>query len=565
MSVAWTLEGEASKAWDATSKTLEERDVAEGQVEFSSLDPDILTLTIEPEDWKTYTSPDLGQSVTLKRDGSTFFYGTVTNVQPTVSGSSQTISVEVSGPWWWMERIQLTSTKTDGSGSTGTRASYVFGTTSGVDLQTAIEDFIDQAITLGCPMQRGTVATFFDVPRITLNQSTCAEAFAELIRLVPDAFASFDYTTSPPTLNVGRRGTASTTTITLGTDAVTDLNIKPIYELKVDRVVLDYLDRDATGATQFQQQASGTATTGRIQTITVSGEEIDTFLPNELFDQVTIALTTTNLKFALESLIPKFNELDAAFPEGGSNWLFNVGNFYTSKNVLTSEGRTISGGLSFGNPLLTPGRSFVTLFNNAEPPEWVINDYNLQEYEVRHWTAVDGNSITTTPVFDYDRRSRILGTLGWTHTWQAGKYDPSAPSPPSYQWMVHTYPTIKLWTIATADIPASGVFTRKADYSFIAPPSGLAANLQAAQDFIPYEGTIRLSEESVGGSRYLGTVINLANSISEHSTMKALVAKERLDIKNGTTEIGLGTPDRIDYRTFVDRIRSTPQDNVVYL
>lgn len=564
MSVAWTIEGEASKAWDATSKTLEERDVAEGQLEFSSLDPDILTLTIEPEDWKAYTLPDLGQSVTLKRDGSTFFYGTVTNVQTTVSGSSQTISVEVSGPWWWMERIQLTSTKTDGSGSTGTRASYVFGTTSGVDLQTAIEDFIDQAIALGCPMQRGSVATFFDVPRITLNQSTCSQAFSELIRLVPDAFAWFDYTTSPPTLNVGRRGTASTTTLTLGTDAVTDLNIKPIYELKVDRVVLDYLDRDSTGATQFQQQASGTATTGRVQTITISGEEIDTFLPNELFDTLTIDLTTSNNETGHARL------LDPAWTSGNP---FSAPNFgvstvtVTSKTVIDISGKTTSGA-TFTGASLSAGKSFVFFENDLQPPEWLVDDYGLELFDVRMFWWVDGNSPTSTPADDQERRNRLLTSLGWTHYWLSNSLtNPNAIGASEYIWFAHRFEPgeRRIWTIPTANIPASGVFTRSADYSFIAPPAGLAANLQAAQDFIPYEGTIRLAEESVGSSRYLGTVINLANSISAHSAMKALVAKERLDIKNGATEIGLGTPDRIDYRTFVDRIRSTPQDNVVYL
>jgi hypothetical protein len=47
--------------------------------------------------------------------------------------------------------------------------------------------------------------------------------------------------------------------------------------------------------------------------------------------------------------------------------------------------------------------------------------------------------------------------------------------------------------------------------------------------------------------------------------MGALVAEESINIATGQTTITLGTPPRLDYRTFVDRIRKTAQDNIVYL
>ena len=106
MSVAWTIEGEVGKPWDETSKTFEDLGIDGGTLEFPALETDVLSLAISPEDWKTYTRPELGQTVTLKRDGVTFFYGTETNDQATISGSSQIITIEVSGPWWRMDRIE---------------------------------------------------------------------------------------------------------------------------------------------------------------------------------------------------------------------------------------------------------------------------------------------------------------------------------------------------------------------------------------------------------------------------------------------------------------------------
>jgi hypothetical protein len=103
-----------------------------------------------------------------------------------------------------------------------------------------------------------------------------------------------------------------------------------------------------------------------------------------------------------------------------------------------------------------------------------------------------------------------------------------------------------------------------ADYSFISPPANLASNLLSTMNFIPYEGTVRITEETAGGTRYRGCKVNLASTRSELASMGAMVAEETLDLKNGTTDLTLGTPPRLDYRSFTDKIRRTSQDNIVF-
>jgi hypothetical protein len=125
---------------------------------------------------------------------------------------------------------------------------------------------------------------------------------------------------------------------------------------------------------------------------------------------------------------------------------------------------------------------------------------------------------------------------------------------------------------STAQRPASGntyalqghPLYRPADYSFIAPPANLAANLLAAQNFVPYEGNVGLVFETPGASRYQGRKLNIANSVTAHATMDAMISEESIDIRSGEITLTLGTPPRLDYRTFVDRIRKTPQDNIVF-
>jgi len=230
----WTIAGDTGKPWDATQRTLAYRGIDGGTLEFRSLDVDTLTLAIVPEDFTTYTMPELGQMIRLYRNGTLFFTGHVTDTPFAVSANAQTISIVVSGAWWWMERINYVTTQTDGTGATASRMTGVFGdAASGTNLKTAIETAIDRMVVLGVPIANiaggSSVATYFQVPRVTLNQGTCAFVITELVRLVPDTLVYFDYSTTTPTLVVTRRGVATTRTLTIGTDPIESNRSSPRF------------------------------------------------------------------------------------------------------------------------------------------------------------------------------------------------------------------------------------------------------------------------------------------------------------------------------------------------
>ena len=130
----WTIAGETGKAWNATAQTLEFRAVEAGTLAFRSLEADTLTLQVVPSNFKTYTMPELGQIVRLYRNGTLFFTGHVTDTPVSVTVGAQSIAIVVSGPWWWMERINYTSTQTDGTGATGARMTGVFGDAPSVNV-----------------------------------------------------------------------------------------------------------------------------------------------------------------------------------------------------------------------------------------------------------------------------------------------------------------------------------------------------------------------------------------------------------------------------------------------
>ena len=178
----------------------------------------------------------------------------------------------------------------------------------------------------------------------------------------------------------------------------------------------------------------------------------------------------------------------------------------------------------------------------------------------------DGND--TASNFNQDRRLDLLNIVQWTYSrGSTNNTGIEIPSAPTYLFGIWT-PTndeVKLWMMNTSDIPADNTLIRAADFTFAAPPANFAANLLAAQNYIPHEGTIGLSSADSGATRYRGTKVNVSGSLSTLASMGALVESETVNVSEGTTEIELGQPPRLDFLEFSSRVRRTPQDNTNYI
>ncbi len=643
----WTIAGEAGKAWDATAQTMEHRQVSNAELTFQSVGVDELVVNVTTQSLATYTPPELGQTIKLYRSGTLFFTGTVTDIK---TQNTSDLSITVSGPWWWLDRIAYMTPQTDSGGSTADRLTGVFGTAgAGVSLTTAIQTAINTSVTLGAPMANiaggSTVATFFDLPRITLNQASCAGVLTELVRIVPDVMTYFDYSTATPTLHVTRRGVATGVDLTVGTSPIDAMSINPVFDLKVNQVVLPYVERDTLGRTTYQTQSSGTPATGKIQVITMGGPELDTFLPNDLFERATIRSASSLGAFAVAA----DRQFDAARALGittvgaslsAYSWTYaaQIANLPTQSSSFVVAASTLSN--AEGDPV-DPTGMFYTIAENV--PDWAVEEYGLIPVtlsgtyydtwvsQINYYNAAGG--YISTDVFNppawYSTVAIALAQTGFRGTRTAAQtanlYTGALNAtgylaPLSYHWTGtartgSNTTTIVLATAAssvddfyvgltvswkvtggasftdtitaydgstraatltstwsTAQKPASGQtyqlqghpLYRAADYNFLAPPVDLAANLLAAQSFVVYEGQITTTEDTAGAVRYSGKKINVIGSLTAHATMGAMVAGESLNLFTGQTTINLGTPARVDYRTLTDRIRKTPQDNIVF-
>jgi hypothetical protein len=520
--------------------------------------------------------PSLRQEMTLYRDGVSFFFGNVTNIRSIIESGSHEFQVTVSGPWWFLENVPFTSQQQDSSGKSSERITYVFGTaTSGQNLKTSIEAAINRSNELGCPIAPisggSSVAAMHAFPRITLNQSTCGQVISELIRLVPDAMAYFDYSSYPAKLKVTRRPTASEINFDQNSSPITSIDINPIIGLEVQEVILPSVARDAKGLNIYKTQKSGDNQAGknitRRQIITISGTELDTYLPNSLFDNQTITTASS-----VSNLV---HDGDSACVTAAANAGLSRLPIYIEHNAVTlvdSRRRPLS-------PPSTQGDYTIT-------KNFTVGGYSLKN---KSGNNLSGYSILTTgKPADWTGIKAIDATISGKmyirHAYDTG-YDTEYRSLPTYvkaagftfvdsgytskdpsgNYVSYWQKSFSLSVVAAPVTSSSQTVYKPGDYSFINPPTGLADFLKSTQNWIPYEGTISIEEQDVGGTIYRGKKINIINSIPAYSTMGALVSGESLEIESGRTTVNIGSPARNDYKTIVDKIRKTSQDNIVYV
>lgn len=565
--MAWTITGEAGKALDATERTLEELGISGALLSFRSLDADTLTWTAQTEGPATEGTlpPAHGQVVELFFSGARKFRGHVTAVRV----RTNTVLVTVSGPWWWMTRTPLTSDQTDAQGRVAERQKYVFPTG---DLATMVRTLIDRAIANGVPMSRGGVAAMYDVSRVTLSETHCAEALAQLLGRVPDALTRFDYSGSAgslPVLQVHRRNGASAMTplgFTRGVSILEHIDIAPRLDLEVTRTEIAFVQRDTvTGKPRYASQASGTTATGKRQIVTVSGPEIVDFLPLDDFATARVktvaavtsqyvadndsALAAIKKEFGIEGQVQSTLSLFSGYlasTASGSSKSPQIYNF-PGLSYMTGDGKFLTD---------IAGKYIVI---SPDLPTWAREQYGAQEVTITGtWVATaNGRTRPWSAAFtalragartgnDFSNSDISGGNQGDTTDWLARPFTVQA-------LLIHT--SFPIW---------SSIY-KAWDYDYITPPAGMAEGIRLAQAWVPWEGEFTEVRDEVTGDNRLNRTINLAGSLPECASMAAMLRGMTHDIMRGRTTYELGAPARSDFGTAMGRVSLSPQDVIVEL
>jgi hypothetical protein len=581
----YIIKGEAGKTLNATDRLLGADLLAvNASLRFENLGPDVLTWTCRTESINAGETiiPDVGQRVELWSAGglARYFRGWVTQARATNYG----VQVVVEGPWQWLQKIDITTELT--SVSTQERPTIIF---SEATVTANITALLNRAIALNAPIAIGTIVSTFTIPKLQLSMMTCADVLAELMRWVPDCVGWWDYNGSDtPTFNLSRRGGMSATTYTVGIAPLVDFDLTGRPDLVPTRVEVKYIDRTAAGRPEYQTQASGTASTGRVQVIGLSGKELDTFLPPDDYQtfiaQTKPMNTSTAIRNAIIALIPEVAESrkkfsnspregtnDVTLANGESLWYFNrqpVDNNTSHQSVQQPAFQVRDADTDEVITSFT-GRNLVI---KADTPDWATGVYsNARKVKVtgriyRVQVITTKATFSSIPVaaaveplwsqaFPWVRQSPILYFSG-TGKAPNGKQDST-----DIDFLYLDFEVDAILTSSTYSSPQT--IYKPQDYDYLAPPASLAANLLSAQNFTPYEGSIRLDRSSFPNlSNELLYKVNVSGAQSSLTSAGALARAITYDLAGQSLDIEIGAPSRFNFSTLGGKVRQTPQTNI---
>ncbi len=568
MSAYWQIKGQTGKALDATLRDADAAGVTKAAVDFAQLDADVFSWQVDLADLAATGAllPEQDQTVELWRNGSRFFHGTA--MRPTQA--CLTANVEVVGPWWWLAKIPLGSSVAGADGVSKVRQTYGF---NAQNIATSITALLNAAATAGAPFTVGTIDTCYPAPAITLQSDTWAGALSELCRLVPDGMLWFDYSASPAVVNFSRRS-GSAAAITLdGRDLNPGWSMVPLPELQQERIVVSYAGRQTDGRTVYLEQASGTATkAGGTQYYTVSGPEVGADVPDTQVETYTPGAVSVTSSWLAAYVYSKLG-IDPA-TVGYHNFM-GIGNStaiagrlptytaasttqYTTMPLLVSEAGVPRGYF----PSAFPG--LYARLGSQSLPSWAAG-LSLSEFQI----DFSGEIWLELLEYEYGSSNQVVAN-GVVPAWWGGfqwslKKHFFRTDVQGYYYTSHNLYTVPFSvTIPMVNTNASRIY-QPFDYDFTAPPSGMAAGMLACVSWLPWQGTLALTEQEAGGTRYRGNKVSVSNAMTALATAGALVAGEQIDIDSGTTTITPGAPPKFDVKEFPDKLRRAPQDNLIIL
>lgn len=565
MSVQWTIKGEAGRTVDETERDLQSLQMRDVEIYFGCLAPDEIVWTI----WlkrlgdPSTRIPEAGQRLTLYRNGDRYFTGHVIDRQPTISAGKYGYSMRLQGPWYWLSRISISSLVPDQAGDETERATYIFPTGT---IRTHLISLGLRAITLGVPISIGSIASTFEVMRLSLPEMKFSEAFAEVMRLLADGHLYFDHSgpdDTYPALCMQRRTPASTITVDARVAGIDDFRVQPRYDLQVEELKVFYARRDTVAnkrVTVFDSQSAGASTPGglpRRQLVTITGPELDFFLPQDLTDSVVVrsAILKNSGQVKGDVFVQYEERLAAA---GASD--FGVGTF----------SREIIGGTYNLQALTT--RITDAAGNDIDPS---FTHY-LTKGEIRDWWKKDGIEhvmarITATiyNVIIHPQSEAPPPFPEW-YELMGGKQDILIiPDPGGFgeagamrvfsTTVSVAVPLVKtLWAADTTLI-------RQEDWGWFNPPAGFAENLLETQSFVPMEGTLPIVVDEIPAGNAVGSVLNISHFFPETADMRAMISGYTVRPATGEITYRLGAPERFAFRDLVNRFRRTGTDNIYYL
>jgi hypothetical protein len=322
----------------------------------------------------------------------------------------------------------------------------------------------------------------------------------------------------------------------------------------------------------------------------LSGKELDTFLPPDDYQSYTAVTAALNTSSAIEndvkSIIPEVmksraefsgyprvsNNSDAKIANGETLLYGNtIGRFMESSSYYEQK----QPALRFTNPetgatISLTGKRLVI---GQAQPDWAVDAYANAE-KVR----ITGRLYRAQPKTLQHYLDGVVQTyteppwssaFGWTQREDTGYYYWGSSKPTTGTVIEGTrvffnYLDFEIEAIlTTSNFATPTTIYKPQDYDYLAPPPALAANLLSAQNFDPYEGSIRLVLNNLGQLvNSLQYKYRITGAQTGLATADALPRAITYDLAGQSIDIEIGAPSRFNFAALGGKVRQTPQTNI---
>ncbi len=246
-----------TRAEVSTSKSLSQWGIGNAIVSLRSLATSELTFRIKRAD--VLTDPDFEHDdvVSLKYGSTQRFYGKVKKLPAIGKGGAESEEFDtytVECPWGDLGRLNYIQPRQIANVTGLSVVNYSAVDTSQVTLGaqatdgelipfgTQIRNIIAFAVTYGVQLQQGTVPVFRTIPIDVGRDIMCSEAIKRCLSYQPDAVSWFDFSTTPPTLNIQARSALSEVEIDVtDADLIQEFSVTPRHDLVPTGVIFNYL------------------------------------------------------------------------------------------------------------------------------------------------------------------------------------------------------------------------------------------------------------------------------------------------------------------------------------
>lgn len=445
-----------------------------------------------------------------------WFRGRVTAIRPSATGRDESIQVEVSGPWWYLERSVYEQIWRWYDGSPYVKGHAILNQTDqGQPLGTRGQIIDALTVVRGRALARYGTAPFqwesgtfpdIQIPSDEVRDVTCAEVIRKQIRWLPDAVTWFDYSVTPPMLRIARRGGLAA--IDLGPDdAFSQHALTPRHDLQVPSVCIKFERTDTVdgrGVLSLSKQISPAGATGEefgalVATVDLIG-----------FSSTSASATIVTADFPVTPRQNPGTDVTAADKVKWTNWLKRKQGWLNDPNVeivdVISVGRQSHNESGLWAPRELTAGSIPPWLNAPTWDETVSIRLKLR-------TRLPGGEISD----QYERTFSVNTTGTFANT--------------------GTYSTVT--SAAAGEVE----------------PPGLAFALYQALGVLEWQGAVTLVEREITGRVSIGNRLNLIGRRPEWETMNATVQEVDENIDSGETTIRFGPPQHLGPRDLVELLR----------